>query len=857
MTRLLAWPAHHPLRALLIVLLVVIVATFGVFHLTPDPSLEGLFANNDPAAAALLRVLNNFSSAEDLLLLVSFPDAQPNPTTSPSAPEVQKLLAFAQRLDGAVRTDLQASQLSTGFTYRADADTRAFFEKVLVPNGLFYLDDGSFDAALHRLSKDEIAKQIQQNQALISAPGPAAQALSKAFLQDPLRLHEFILDQLKSQRPFETYQNSDAFLSKDGRSLLIRIAGRRPPSDLDFCKHFTATIESLVAQVNTDHLQVEYAGSYAIAAASERSIRHDMIVGVISSVICLQILFILAYRGALKFFALAFTPVAAGIVCGFGAYRLYSPLLSPMTAVIGGILAGMGIDYSIQYLSQYESRRNLPPMAAAESTASAISFGLFGAFVTSIFGFVAIGISSVKALRDFSILGTLGLCGAFACTVLLLSALAILTDRRPTPLPKTQSRLRFEIDPLLSLLSQGPRIPILLVSLILIASIIPLFAPGELLPLESDLKVMHPQPNAPLDAQAEIARRFGASPDSLIVHLQSDSPANLLHLAHEVDRALHTDGPRRAGVRATYGLATLLPDPSLAPSRIARTGSAFVDRVLIDFHTSLSTSIFDPAAFKPYETFLRHLLTQSAPPAIPSLLPYKKLGETILPKTAFLPTAPPPTEAITLVFFNKSLDDADSRDSAIASIRASLSDLPTTTLTGISVLGHDAQLTVHRDLPRLILLAVAIIVAYHFLHFRSVPDAILALLPTFFSLIFLLAFLRITHQKINMMNLVAFPLLIGINVDYGIFLISSVRRRHVRDLSVSDLITRLAPASHAVLLCAASTLFGFGSLYFTRVPAIRSLGLAVAVGILACVAGIFLLTIPILLLLAKRNDPRP
>ena len=54
-------------------------------------------------------------------------------------------------------------------------------------------------------------------------------------------------------------------------------------------------------------------------------------------------------------------------------------------------------------------------------------------------------------------------------------------------------------------------------------------------------------------------------------------------------------------------------------------------------------------------------------------------------------------------------------------------------------------------------------------------------------------------------------------------------------------ISSLAPVCHAVTICALATIIGFGSLAWTSVPAVRSLGFAVAVGIGACLfAALFL-----------------
>jgi len=52
-------------------------------------------------------------------------------------------------------------------------------------------------------------------------------------------------------------------------------------------------------------------------------------------------------------------------------------------------------------------------------------------------------------------------------------------------------------------------------------------------------------------------------------------------------------------------------------------------------------------------------------------------------------------------------------------------------------------------------------------------------------------------------------------------------------------------------MCALATIVGFGSLMWTRVPAVQSLGFAVAVGIGACLACVLFLLTPIFLRLAN------
>jgi predicted RND superfamily exporter protein len=81
-------------------------------------------------------------------------------------------------------------------------------------------------------------------------------------------------------------------------------------------------------------------------------------------------------------------------------------------------------------------------------------------------------------------------------------------------------------------------------------------------------------------------------------------------------------------------------------------------------------------------------------------------------------------------------------------------------------------------------------------------------------------------------------------VDYGIFLVSLSASR--KDFTRASLARRLDSGTYAVLVCAASALLGFGSLYFTSVPAIQSLGFAVGVGVAASVALTLFLRLPLL-----------
>jgi hypothetical protein len=831
-----AWPARNPRTALSIALALVLISVLAVLHIRPDASLERMMSKDDPAAVAAARVLSAFPAAEELLVLATVPPDREGAGTD-------SLIAFAARLDRAVHDSPEASALCAAVHYRADPQMREFFEKVLVPGGLFYLDDASFAAARARLTRDGMAEQFRRDEAMLATPGPAAAAMAKVFIQDPLRLHEFVLDRLMGSRPFKTYQNTDALVSQDGRSILIRIPGKCPPSDLSAAKAMTAVVTELTRRANTEGLQIDVSGAYAIAAASERAIRSDMTSSVMSSIVFLAGLFVLAYRRPLRLLIVGYVPVGVGVLYGFGAYAGFSSVITPLTAVIGGILAGMGIDYSIYYLAHYQTSRSLghAPADAAAHTARSIGAALVTAWATSIVGFVAIGWSRVQALRDFALLGSLGLTGAFFGSVFVLPAMLAWRDRRPGSAAKVP-RPRIDLAPFLRRVRTHRLASVLACAVLLGAAIVVLVVRGGGLPFESEMSVMHPQPNAPLDAQKRIAQRMGGSPGSVIVYLRAPSADELVGLAHRVRQRLATPAARAAGVSGTYGLATLLPDPAVAASRRGTVSPQEAERVVADFRAVVADSPFRPEAFEPYVGFLRHLLTQDQPPTMADVLARPELARTALADDAVSGRAQP-TEAMTLVFLDRDIEDAAARARVVTTIRAGLADVPGATLTGLNVISHDMQAAINADLPRLSLIALGVVLLYLVGQLRTLREPLLALIPAAFSLTLTLAVMHLAGVKVNMINLVTVPLLIGLTVDYGVFLVNVARLRKAEPPDVFE--AQLASSCHAILMCGLSTALGFGSLAFTSVPAVRSLGVAVGVGVLTCLVGTIFCLLPL------------
>lgn len=853
-------PLHHRMirsalqrrgTTMVITIVAIILGLLGARRIQPSPSLRSMLADDEPAAQALATIGEEFATLDELIIVATVSNH-----TNVTDLEARTLLqTFGQRLSDHIEQSPELSTQCTSVLYAGWPQLNRFIEETLIPNALLYMDDEAYALLKNKLTKQQIDRQISANETLITAGGPGGQALSKAILKDPLRIHSILSSQLG-----ERFDGGDLghherlLLSLDGRSLMIRISGKTSAQNIDFSKLFVSAIRQVITQVNVDHLTIEMTGGYAIAVVAESAMRTDMTRSITTSMVLLGILFVIVYRHILSF-ALAVAPVAIGILCGFGLSSFYSTALTPVVAVVGAVLAGLGIDYSIHFLSHAQAHqdKNLSPEQTSQHTAQRIAPALAAACVTSIIGFLAISQSSVPALRQFSVVGALGLICTLIASLTVLPVLLTYASRWRNALPQPRL-LDGLLTPIIVMVARRPVVSILcvLLPLTLVAGLVSVKS-RDWVKLETDLSVMHPRPNEPLTLQHTLSDRFGQSPHTLIVLLESESEPSLVALAYDVKQKLQDTSVQRVGVTNTLSLATFLPDDRVVQARLQQVNRIDADRVIKDFKSAINASLFDPEAYSDYSNFLQTLLTTTKPPTIRTLHDYPQLSQKFLPRPQ-AENSKQRRRSLLVAMIDAPLHDRHARDESIRVIRRALATLPGATLTGISVVGYDTERAIQRDLKWLLTLAAMGVCIWLWIYFRSVSALVLSLLPSIFGLIVLLLTMNLLDMSINAINIVALPVLVGIGVDDGIFLVSLARRRFT-DHSVDhtqSLIPKLATASHAVTMTTLSTIIGFGSLATTSTPAMASLGIVLAIGMAACLLGTLAILAPLLVMQENR-----
>jgi predicted exporter len=106
------------------------------------------------------------------------------------------------------------------------------------------------------------------------------------------------------------------------------------------------------------------------------------------------------------------------------------------------------------------------------------------------------------------------------------------------------------------------------------------------------------------------------------------------------------------------------------------------------------------------------------------------------------------------------------------------------------------------------------------LRYRNLRRALAAFLPSILSALVVLSSFAATGHEVNLLHVVSLLVVMGMGVDFGIYLVDSVESHRAFGATLIS-----------ILLCCLSTLFTFGTLALSDHPGLRAIGLTSGLGI--------------------------
>jgi predicted exporter len=468
------------------------------------------------------------------------------------------------------------------------------------------------------------------------------------------------------------------------------------------------------------------------------------------------------------------------------------------------ILLGLAVDYAVVH---YQEALAHPDQSVPEIRA-AIAPSIFWAATTTICAFLVLNFGGLPGLGQ---LGTLvGVGVALSAFIMIFAFLPPLFPDRRTPRPRQPSSGNdtHGTTPSTNQPHNARLVFIATAALIFFSVIILLFGIPKMDPTGNALRPRNSKAYAALDT---IQHDLGQTQDPLWLLVSGMNEAEVARKLDTVKPVL--DLAVSNNVLTGFTLAsTLWPRPEFQQAnrttalKLASERDAIRSTVLTNGFTERAFGLADGVL----DTWERAAKTSGV------FWPTNDLDRWILEKLA--------ARTFTNFYALGLLYPAASSDGGIAKLQEQLNE-DNVWLSGWQLLGRAVLGSVMKNLWKLILPMVGLVLLSLWLAFKRPLEILLSLSILLLSGLFLLAVMRLAGWSWNLLNLMGIPLILGTGVDYSIFMQLALRRYH------GDLRMAHRAVGRALLLCGGTAVAGFGALTLSSNAGMSSLGQICAVGI--------------------------
>jgi predicted RND superfamily exporter protein len=567
-------------------------------------------------------------------------------------------------------------------------------------------------------------------------------------------------------------------------------------------------------------MQVEFAGGHRVAVETEALVRRESILNTIGSLAVILPLLFVVFR-SMWLVAVGALPATLALLLVLGAFGFLGVRLSAAGTGAAAMLFGLGIDgvvlLYVAYLLPHSSTDTDDTASRISEPSTSMLLGMWTTAAT----FYGLAVVDFPSLQQLGLLigHSMVLCGVL--TLLLVPAL--LPKRAP------RGNTRWLIVPALAPWIRAYRRAILATTVVLT---LVLGLSVTRLRVNPSLEQLRSVTSA-AELEARIGSAFGLPTTPYVVLADGTNLDALLETNEQLARRITSELPKVRLQAPTW----LLPSPAAqarATDQIARSGltSANVREFL---ERAAEANGFRPGVFEPFADRLPDLLDRT------QRLSYNDYAEHGLGDFIgrFVVHSEGVWRLATYVF--------PSTDDEIAQLQTIVDRVDESQiLTGLPLVNKEISRTFVREFVKGLSAGSILVVLLVVSAFRDLRLSLFALLPTLIGLAWTGGILGLAGIELDLFAAFAVVTLLGIGVDYGVHL---VHRYHERG-DAAKATSELAPV---ILVAAAITILGYGTLVTSSYPPLRSIGIVSVVSVVT-LAVASVLVLPALLLSPNDHD---
>jgi uncharacterized protein len=786
-----------------------LISLEGTRRLSFDADVLSLLPHDSRVIQSFRTFLARFGSLDQLYVVFTAPDGH---AISEYGDDIEAWIEGLRRAPEIARVDAGVVDRTRDFGWLAE-------HQLLVLRGRL------LDEALHRLTLDGMRAAVAARRELLTVPSPEIADLVR---QDPAGLFDLLRDSLGgAQARFNVGISADGYVTEDGHSRLVIARPKRPPYDNEFSRALDARLRALdvsaraaarATAIDDDEprppLRVEFAGGHRIAVETEAVVKRESILNTLGSLVVILPLLFVVFR-SLWLVAIGSVPTGLSLVIVLGAIGFTGARLSAAATGAAAMLFGLGVDgVVLLYVAHRLALAGNPHTDVPRAIAAPSSSMLLGMWTTAatFYGLMFVDFPSLQQLGR--LLGH----SMVICGILTLVLVPALLPRRPPRRP-----IRALLMPRLAAAIRQRRRVVLVTALVVTGALGLAATRLHINPTLDRLRSVTP---AAL-LETKIGSAFGLPSDVYVILAEGDDLEPLLETNERLTARLAADLPdvpvqsptqllpsTASQMRAVQQIATAQVSPATVRDALerARVAGDFRPDAFDPFFARLP-KLLDPSARLSYDGYVSHGLGDLIDRFV------VRDGNRWTLATYVFPTHAGQTPHV------QAIVDATDRQQAF---------------TGLALVNRELARSFLPQFLKGLTIGTVIVIALVLVAFRSWRLSMLAMLPTVVGLIWAAGVLALAGVELDLFAVFAVVTFVGIGVDYGIHLVHRYHERGNAERATSE----LAPV---ILVAAAITMAGYGTLVWSSYPPLRSIGIVSAVSVVTLAAA-SVLVLPALLL---------
>jgi len=617
---------------------------------------------------------------------------------------------------------------------------------------------------------------------------PQGVFMNSMLRSDPLGLRMLVFEKLKalsSSTGYDVEIKEGHFISRDGRHAMLIANSAVPVTDSEGSKKLLDSLKNNLRKL-PEYVSADIICVHEHTVSNERTIRRDInFISVVAAVVLILLyVFVIRDFSAVLIF---FVPVMA-ILFSIVLSYFFLGKLSYWVIGLGSTVAGITIDYGTHVY--FAARGRSDPSTFVKHVIKPVSFGAF----TTIAIFIAFFFSKIEGYNQLAVFTIIAIILSTAISIFVLPHLIVNTTGKSHFADRVANKLEN------TNLSNGLTVLSWLFLTLALAS----FAAH--VEFERDIKKIDGTEKNIIQAEERFHKTWGGEKTHAVFVVSSKNYEEAL----EMNEKIYSDAVQAIGAGNFTSIALLLPSEKTRKENSERWNRFWSEerkqRLRKLFLEEGRKYNFSENAFEPFFASLKVSRFDNTP------LSSLNRGETDI--------------RLFERFVQKTNDDyrlmsffPDTKE-YVDLLNEISNRYPNTYLVSETVLSDTLSKVVSADLRLMIWISAISVIVLTYMCFFNIRETLIALVPPVTGIVWLMGIMSLLGLSINVANMIAGVLAIGIASDFGIFMTYRGRFNNIQAGTVL-----------AITLCTVTTLIGAGVLVFAKHPALSSVGVTMVIGV--------------------------